>query len=112
MENQFSKIEYGIASKNIRKLISKDDSGSSSGDAQKVSDALMFSIYGNKQKICLDKIIHDHGLYAPFFINNNFHYVLTLPESNEVTTVQSGQTLGSYTLENLQLQYETIENMF
>ena len=59
-------IEYGIASKNIRKLISKDDSGSSSGDAQKVSDALMFSIYGNKQKICLDKIIRDHGLYAPF----------------------------------------------
>ena len=45
-----------------------------------VSDALMFSIYGNKQKMCLDKIICDHGLYAPFFLNSNFHYVITLPE--------------------------------
>ena len=41
--------------------ISKDDSGATSGDAQKVSDAL-FSIYGNKQKI-----IHDRAMYAPFF---------------------------------------------
>ena len=71
----------------------------------------MFSIYGNKQKICLDKIIHDHGLYAPFFMNNNVRYVLTLPESNEVMTVQANQTLGTYTLEDLQLEYETIENM-
>ena len=58
----------------------------------------MFSIYGNKQKICLDKIIHDHGLYGPFFMNNNFRYVLTLPESNEVMTVRASQTLGTYTV--------------
>ena len=103
--------EYGIASKNIRKLISKDDSGATSGDSQKVSDALMLSIYGNKQKICLDKIIRDHGLHAPFHMNNNFRYVLILPESNEVMTVQANQTLGTYTLEDLQLEYETIENM-
>ena len=35
-------IEYGIANENLRKLISKDDSGASSGDSQKVSDKLMF----------------------------------------------------------------------
>ena len=64
--------EYGIASKNIRKLISKDDSGATSGDAQN-------SIYGNKQKICLDKIICNHGVYAPYFMNNNFHCDITLP---------------------------------
>ena len=104
-------IEYGIGNENLRKLISKDDSGAKSGNTQKVSDALMLSIYGHKQKICLDKIIRDHGLYAPFFMNNNFRYVITLPESNEVMTVQASQTLGTYTLEDLQLEYETIENM-
>ena len=34
-------IEYGIAGENLRKLISKDDSGSSSSDVAKMSDALM-----------------------------------------------------------------------
>ena len=104
-------IEYGIGNENLRKLISKDDSGAKSGNTQKVSDALMLDIYGHKQKICLDKIIRDHGLCAPFFMNNNFRYVLTLPESNEVMTVQASQTLGSYTLEDSKLEYETIENM-
>ena len=32
-------VEYGIANENLRKLISKDDSGATSGDAQKKSDA-------------------------------------------------------------------------
>ena len=64
----------------------------------------MFSIYGNKQKICLDKIIHDHSLYAPVS-------VITLPESNEVMTVEANQTLGSYALQDLQSEYDTIENM-
>ena len=50
----------------------------------------------------MDEIIRYHGLYAPFFMNN-FCYVLTLPESNEVMVVQNGQTLSKYTLE-----YETI----
>ena len=100
-------IEYGIGNENLRKLVSKDDNGARSGNMQKVSDALILSIYGHKQKICLDKIIRDHGLYAPFFMNNNFCYVLTLPESNKVMVVQNSQTLGTYTLEDLQLEYET-----
>ena len=36
-------VEYGIASENLRKLISKDDSGASSGNTSKVSDALILS---------------------------------------------------------------------
>ena len=69
-----NRIEYGIGSQNLRKLISKDDSGATSGDTTKVSEKLMFDIYGAKQ-ICLDKIIRDHGLYAPFQMNNNFRYL-------------------------------------
>ena len=31
-------FEYGIARENLRKLISKNDSGATSGDAEKVAD--------------------------------------------------------------------------
>ena len=44
-------IEYKIAGENLRKLISKDDSRAKSGSVQKVGDALMFDIYGNKQNL-------------------------------------------------------------
>ena len=104
-------VKYGIAGENLRKLISKDDSGAKSGNAQKVSDPLTLSIYEHEQKICLDKIICDHGLYAPFYMNNNFRYIIILPSSSELMTVQANQTLGTYTLEDLQLEYETIENI-
>ena len=44
-------IEYGLANQNLRKLISGDDTGATSGDAQKVSDNLLYGIYSKKQKI-------------------------------------------------------------
>ena len=103
-------IEYGIGSQNLRKLVSKDDSGATSGDTRKVSEKLLFDIFGTKQKICLDRIISNHGLYAPFQMNNNFRYILTLPQSREILVAQTGQTLGSYSLQNIELEYETIEN--
>ena len=46
-------MEYGVANANRRKLISGDDQGTNSGNA------LMYSIYSNKQKLCLDKIMCD-----------------------------------------------------
>ena len=103
-------IEYGIGSQNLRKLISKDDSGATSGDATKVSEKLMYDIFGTKQIICLDRIISDHGFYSLFPMNNNFLYIITLPQSEDILVAQSGETLGDYSLENLELEYETIEN--
>ena len=41
-------IQYDIASENLRKLISKDDSGTTSGDTTKVSEKLMYDIYDTK----------------------------------------------------------------
>ena len=70
----------------------------------------MFDIYGTKQKICRDGVITDHGLYALFQMKNNFRYIVTLPQSSEILVAQSGQTLGNYSLENLELEYETIDN--
>ena len=52
-------VQYGMC-QNLRKLISKDDSGSSSGDVSKVSDGLMFAVYGTKPMISLSKVIEDH----------------------------------------------------
>ena len=103
-------IEYGIGSENMRKLISKDDSGATVGDAEKVSDGLMFSILGSKQRIKLGKILEDHGLYSPYSMINNLQYTITLPQASEVMKAQTGEAVEGYTLENIELEYETIEN--
>ena len=52
-------IQYGIGTENVRKLISKDDSGASSGTTQCLK---------------LEKILSTHGLYAPYGMINNFQY--------------------------------------
>ncbi|CAB4016665.1 Hypothetical predicted protein [Paramuricea clavata] len=102
--------EQGLASENLRKLISGDDSGVKVGDANKVADALLHSVYGSKLRKPIDKIIADHGLYVPFNMNNNPMYILTLPQSDEIMTAQGGEAKGNYKLDNLELEYETIEN--
>ena len=104
-------IEYGIGNENVRKLISKDSSGASSGDSQKVSDKLMFDIFGTKQCLKLEKILSTHGLYAPYGMINNFQYIITLPKASDIMVAQSGQSVAGYALENLELEYETIENL-
>lgn len=103
-------IDYGVGPENLRKLISGDDSGAASGNAAKVSDGLMFSVIGTKQRIKLGKIMDDHGLYAPFSMNNNLQYVITLSKATDIMVAQSNQAVGGYTLENLELEYETIDN--
>ncbi|CAB4025365.1 Hypothetical predicted protein [Paramuricea clavata] len=102
--------EQGLASENLRKLISGDDSGVKVGDANKVADGLLHSVYGSKLRKPIDKIIADHGLYTLFSMNNNPMYILTLPQSDEIMTAQGGEAKGNYKLDNLELEYETIEN--
>ena len=104
-------IEYGIGNKNVRKLISKDSSGASSGNTQKESDKRMFDIFGTKQCLKLEKILSTHGLYSPHGMINNFQYIITLPKASEIMIAQSGQSVAGYSLENLELEYETIENL-
>ena len=103
-------VEYGIAGENLRKLISKDDSGENTGNTAKVCDGLMYSIHETKQKLRLDRIIEDHGLCAPLGMMNSFQYILTLPKAMDIMVAQSGSTVGTYSLENIELEYETIEN--
>ena len=44
-------------------------------------------------------------------MNNNFRYIVTLPSANEILLVQIGKKLGSHSLENIELEYETIDNI-
>lgn len=57
--------------------------------------------------IPLSKVIEDHGLYHPHSMDNSFEYVITLPQRTSFMTGQGSDT-GSYTLENMELEYETI----
>ena len=41
---------------------------------------------------------------------NNFQYVITLPKATDIMVVQGRSTVGTYSLENIELEYETIEN--
>jgi hypothetical protein len=102
--------EQGLANENLRKLISGDDSSVKVGDAGKVADALLHSVYGSKLRKPIDKIIADHGFYVPFNMNNNPMYILTLPQADEIMTAQGGEQVDGYKLDNLELEYETIEN--
>ena len=103
-------IEYGIGNENVRKLISKDDSEATSGNAQKLSDKLMFDIFGTKQCLKLEKILSTHGLYAPYGMMNNFQYVITLPKASDIMVAQSGQSVAGYSLKNLDLAEEVLKN--
>jgi hypothetical protein len=102
-------IEQGLAGDNLRKLLFGDDSDLKVDDTGKVADTLVQSIYGSKLKKTIDKIMGDHGLYAPFPMNNNPMYILTLPEASEIMTAQGGEQVDGYKLENLELEYDTIE---
>jgi hypothetical protein len=43
-------------------------------------------------------------------MNNNPMYILTLPQADEIMTAQGGEQVDGYKLDNLELEYETIEN--
>jgi hypothetical protein len=53
-------VEDGIASEATRKKISKDDAANDDADA-----TALFEVFVTKQKIRINKILKDHGLYAP-----------------------------------------------
>ncbi len=106
-------VEYGIGSKNLRKLLSGDDSGLEAGDAGKVSDALIRSIHGSKQHIRLDKIIKilgNHRVFAPFNSKLSTTFIIMLPSAESIMSAQTGENIDGYTLENIELEYETIDN--
>ncbi len=98
--------EYGIASENLRKLMSGDDSASASDRG----DNALFNARGKKIKIKLGKILRERGLLASYGLNNNIQYVMTLPSASEIMIAQSGESVEGYSLKDVNLTYETIES--
>ena len=99
-------IDCGVANENIRKMMFKDDSA----DKTHASDALMFKILGSRVKIKLGQILNNHGAYAPHGMESNIQYKIRLPKADTIMKAQSSQKVCGFTLEGLELEYETIEN--
>ena len=85
--------EYGIASENLRKLMSGDDSASASDKG----DNALFNACGKKIKIKLGKILRERGLLASYGLNNNIQYEMTLPSASEIMIAQSGESTPTQT---------------
>jgi hypothetical protein len=96
-------VEDGIASEATRKKISKDDAVNDDADAT--------GVFGTKQKIRINKILKDHALYAPHNMTNDLQYVITLTTADEIMNAQGGESVEGYTLENIELEYESIDNI-
>ena len=99
-------VEDGIASEATRKKISKDDAANDDVDV-----AALFEVFGTKQRIRIGKILKDHGLYAPHNMANDLQYVITLPAADEIMNAQGGEKVEGNTLENIELEYESIDNI-
>ena len=101
-------VEYGLANENVRKLMSKDDSGNKTAKTNGVLDETIATLYERK-KISLGQILCDHGPHAPNGMSD-FQYRITLPAPSSIMKAQSSESVGSYKLKDMQLEYETIES--
>ncbi len=98
--------EYGIASENLRKLMSGDDSASSSNK----DDNALFKARGKRVKIKLDKILNNQGLFAPSALNGGIEFNFKTPDASDIMIAQSGESVGGYALKEPKLIYEAIES--
>ncbi|CAB4037264.1 Hypothetical predicted protein [Paramuricea clavata] len=102
-------IEYWIMNENTRKLLSKDDTADQTGKTDGDYDLVMAKVY-KEQKMKLGKILNDHGPYAPYNMKSGFEYTITLPKADKIMVAQANEKVEGYTLKNIHLEYETIEN--
>ena len=58
----------------------------------------------------MGKILKDHGLYSNPEFPHRFTYVIKLSDTADIMEAQSGESVDGYSLENLELEYETIDN--
>lgn len=70
----------------------------------------MVKIFASRVKIKRGKILNDHGLYAPFGMNSDIQCKIKLPKADEIMVAQPGQSVAEYTLEDVKLEYSTIDS--
>ncbi len=90
--------EYGIATEDLRKLMSGDDSASTSNK----DDNALFKARG--------KILNNQGLFAPSALNGGVEFNFKTPSASEIMIAQSGESVGDYALKEPKLIYESIES--
>ena len=86
--------EYGIATENLWKLMSGDDSTSTSNK----DDNAPFKARGKRVKIKLGKILNNQGLFAPSALNGGVEFNFKTPSASEIMIAQSGESVGDYAL--------------
>ena len=87
-------ISYGIANENIRKLMSQEDSATTSGKA----DDVLLEKNNKTLKIKMRKVLEGHGPIAPYDLSDI-----------EYQFAQTGQKLADFKLTDMNLEFETIE---
>ena len=98
--------EYGIASENLRKLMSGSDDASTSNK----DDNALFKARGKRVKIKLEKILNNQGLFAPSALNGGIEFNFRTPDASDIMIAQSGESVGGYSLKEPKLIYESIES--
>ena len=98
--------DEGIANENIRKLMSGDDSRSTSRSAQVLKDKVMADTYKGEIVIPVGRILENQGVFAPRAINADFE--VTFPKGEEIMVAQSSQSVAGYELTELKLRYKKI----
>ena len=107
-EDRDNRQEFGLANENVRKLVSKDDSGNKATKTDGILDLTIPNMC-DRMKIPLGRILGDHGPYAPYGMFD-FEYRITLPQCKKILKAQDGEDKGEYKLTDLHLEYEIIES--
>ncbi|CAB4025642.1 Hypothetical predicted protein [Paramuricea clavata] len=102
-------IEYGIMNENTRKLLSKDESADQTAKTEGNYGLVLAKVY-KEQKKKLGKILNDRCPYGPYNMKSRFEYIITLPNADKIMVAQTSEKVEGYTLKNIHLEYETLEN--
>ena len=100
-------VDLGVMNEDTRKLMSEDDSASKS----EKKDAMIAKVFDGRVRIKHGTILNDHGLFAPYDMLSDIRYKITLPHAGQIMVAQSSQSVDGYTLEDVKLEYETIEDV-
>ena len=84
-------------------------SGDDSASTTDKGDNTLFNARGKRIKIKLGKILKERGLLASYGLNG-MQYVISLPSTDKIMVVQSGENVDDYSLKDVNLTYETIES--
>ena len=101
-------VDQGVMNENTRKLMSGDDTGDSTTITE---DNAVFKMLNKRVRIKLGHILNDHGLYPTYDMVSEIRYQITLPSADDIMVHQAGESVAGYSLEDVKLEYETIDDV-